>query len=233
MSFPPTSVKMVGFKPSRKQAEHHIRKGSKKHNNQVIIVDLKDHILGRAAAVIAKQLLNGKKITVVRTDELNIAGGEIRNKIKYLNFLKKKKLTNPKKGPFHRRSPSDVFCRVLRGMLPYYKKRGKAAFRRLQAYEGIPVNVARAGTRYQIPKALRHARLQPERKFTVLGSMCQHIGWKYNPIIKKLEAARKESTARVYARRQVVRAAWDQSRKAALSKISKANLAVLKKFGQA
>ena len=78
----------AGYKPSRKQADRAVRKGGKKHNNNVIIVDLKDHIMGRAAAVIAKQLLLGKKINVVRTDELNIAGGEIRNKIKYLNFLR-------------------------------------------------------------------------------------------------------------------------------------------------
>lgn len=219
--------------PTRALAERRIRKGLKKHTPDTVIVDLKDHMIGRAAAVIAKQLLLGKKVTVVRSDEACIAGAEIRNKIKYLNFLRKKHTTNPKKGPHHRRSPSDVFTRVVRGMLPYYTKRGKLAIRRLRVYEGIPLNVARAGDRVVIPKAERRTRLRPERKFTVLGEMCQHIGWKYKPVVDKLEKARKERSQRHWAKRQVVRKAWDSARKEALKKISPANLAVLKKFGKA
>merc|ERR1712146_754787 len=122
-----------------------------------------DHMVGRAAAVIAKQLLLGKRVTCVRVDKANIAGSEIRNKIKYLNFLRKRKLTNPTLGPFHKRAPNEVFTRIVRGMLPFYTKRGKLALRRLQVYEGVPSSVARKGKRYTIPKAERHTRLMPER----------------------------------------------------------------------
>merc|ERR1712146_653898 len=151
-----------------------------------------DHMVGRAAAVIAKQLLLGKRVTCFRVDEANIAGSEIRNKIKYLNFLRKRKLTNPTLGPFHKRAPNEVFTRIVRGMLPFYTKRGKLALRRLQVYEGVPSSVARKGKRYTTPKAERHTRLMPERAFTVLGNMCQHIGWKYKGVVDKLEKARKE-----------------------------------------
>jgi large subunit ribosomal protein L13Ae len=219
--------------PTRSFTERRVRKGLKKHTPDTVIVDLKDHMIGRAAAVIAKQLLLGKKVTVVRTDEANIAGAEIRNKIKYLNFLRKKHTTNPKKGPFHRRSPSEVFTRVVRGMLPYYTKRGKLALRRLRAFEGVPVNVARNGGRVVIPKAERKTRLAKERKFTVLGNMCQHVGWKYKSVVDKLEAARKERSARHFAKRAAIRAKWDSARKEATKKISKGNLAILKKFGKA
>jgi large subunit ribosomal protein L13Ae len=220
-------------KPSRKNAARSSRKGAKKHTPEIIVVDLKDHMVGRAAAVIAKQLLLGKRITVVRCDEANIAGKEIRNKVKYLNFLRKRKLTNPTLGPFHHRAPADVFMRVIRGMLPFYTKRGKLAIRRLQAFEGVPSSIARKGQRYTIPKAQRHNRLQPERAFTVLGNMCQHVGWKYKGVVDRLEKARKEKAARHHAKRATVRAAWDQARKEALTKISTANRDVLKKFGVA
>jgi large subunit ribosomal protein L13Ae len=218
---------------SRKVSARRARKGIKAHRPDITIIDLKDHVLGRAAAVVAKQLLLGRKITVVRSDEAVIAGTEIRNKIKYLNFLRKRKLTNPKKGPFHLRAPSAVFIKTVRNMLPQRTKRGQAALRRLVAYEGVPVNVSRQGARVVIPKALRVNRLKSERPFTVVGNMCEHVGWKYHGVVKKLEEARKAKAARHYAKNAKVRTAWKDARKAALKKISPANLAVLQKFGYA
>jgi large subunit ribosomal protein L13Ae len=229
-------VRHIGAAPKRSVVQRLQRKNAKKANPkvyrpQVTIVDLKGHVLGRAAAVIAKQLLLGRKITVVRADEANISGAEIRNKIKYLNFLRKRHQSNPKKGPFHHRSPSDIFCRVVRGMLPYYTKRGRSALRRLVAYEGIPANVANKGTRFVIPKAEATTRLRPERAKTVLGEMCQHIGWKYKPIVDKLEKARKEKAARFQKRTEKARAAWKKARKEAVAKLKPEAAALLKKFG--
>ena len=217
---------------SRKVAAKRVRKGIKTHRPDVHIVDLKDHVLGRAAAVIAKQLLLGKRITVVRAEKATIAGTEIRNKIKYLNYLRKKKLTNPCKGPFHHRSPSDVFVRVIRGMIPRYTKRGASALRRLTVYEGIPVNVSRNGQRVVIPRAQRRYCHRQERAYTVLGEMCRHIGWKYAPVVEKLEAQRVAKATRFHAKKEKVRSAWAVARKEAAKKISKNNQAVLAKFGQ-
>jgi len=223
---------MVG-RPSRAVVDRARRKHLARHRPDVIIIDLKNHIMGRAAAVIAKQLLLGKKITVVRCDHINIAGSEIRNKVKYLNYLRKQKVTNPKKGPFHHRSPSDIFCRVVRNMIPRYTKRGASAMRRLVAYESIPPNVARKGARAVIPKALRSDRLRKDRAYTVLGEMCQHIGWKYKKVVDRLENARKERSARYHKRVQPVRNAWKAANKSALGKVNKVNLEVLKKFNLA
>ncbi|CUG90360.1 60S ribosomal protein L13a, putative [Bodo saltans] len=217
--------------PARKVVDRRVRKGFKKHRPDVITIDLKDHVLGRAAAVVAKQLLLGKKITVVRTEQVTIAGTEIRNKIKYLNFLRKRKLTNPKLGPFHHRSPADIFVRTVRSMLPRYTKRGAKALRALVAYEGIPTNCTRTGGRVVIPKAQRFSCYKSERPYTVLGNMCKHVGWKYSAVVEKLEKARIEKAARQYKKNAGVRNAWKSARKEALGKINKKNLEVLKKFG--
>jgi len=226
-------VRHVGGAPKRAVVERLKRKGAKSHRPNITVLDLKGHVLGRAAAIVAKQLLLGRRITAVRVDEINISGSEIRNKIKYLNFLRKRHQSNPKKGPFHHRSPSDIFCRVVRGMLPYYTKRGHAALRRLVAYEGIPVNVANKGTRYVIPKAESATRLRKERKKTILGEMCEHIGWKYKPVVDKLETARKAKAARFHKRTAKLRDAWKKARKEATKKMPAANVAILKKFGVA
>jgi len=226
-------VQHIGGRPSRAVQDRASRKKARAHRPNIVVVDLKGHVLGRAAAIVAKQLLLGRKITAVRVDEANISGGEIRNKIKYLNFLRKRHQAKPSKGPFHNRSPSDIFCRVVRGMLPFYTKRGRAALRRLVAYEGIPVNVANKGTRYVIPKAEASSRLRKERKKTVLGQMCEHIGWKYKPVVDRLEAARKTKAARFYKRTNKLRDAWKKARKEAVKKMPAGNVAILKKFGVA
>lgn len=45
-----------------------------------ITIDGKGHLLGRLASTVAKQLLNGQKIVVVRCEALNISGEFFRAK---------------------------------------------------------------------------------------------------------------------------------------------------------
>ena len=45
-----------------------------------VIIDGKGHLLGRLASTVAKQLLNGQKIVVVRCEALNISGEFFRAK---------------------------------------------------------------------------------------------------------------------------------------------------------
>ena len=47
---------------------------------KVVIVDGRGHLLGRLASILAKELLNGQKVVVVRTEEINISGSLFRNK---------------------------------------------------------------------------------------------------------------------------------------------------------
>jgi len=39
-----------------------------------VVIDGKGHLLGRLASIVAKQLLAGKKIVVVRTEQIVISG---------------------------------------------------------------------------------------------------------------------------------------------------------------
>ena len=45
-----------------------------------VIIDGKGHLLGRLASIVAKQLLNGQKIVIVRCEALNISGEFFRAK---------------------------------------------------------------------------------------------------------------------------------------------------------
>ncbi len=42
--------------------------------SDTVVIDGKGHLLGRLASIVAKQLLEGKKIAVVRTEAIVISG---------------------------------------------------------------------------------------------------------------------------------------------------------------
>ena len=119
-----------------------------------VVVDARHHMLGRLASIIAKELLNGQKVVVVRCEELCISGGLVRQKMKYMRFLRKRMNTKPSHGPIHFRAPAKIFWRTVRGMIPHKTKRGAAALARLKAYEGIPPPYDKT-KRMVIPDALK------------------------------------------------------------------------------
>lgn len=170
-----------------------------------VVIDCKDHLLGRLASVIAKELLNGTKIAAVRTENICISGSFMRNKIKYHYFLDKRKNTNPRAGPFHFRSPSKILWRTVRGMLPHKTKRGTAALKRLKVYEGVPPPFDQT-KRVVVPEAYRAVRLRPGRKYTVLGRLSAEVGWKYRDVVARLENKRKIRSHAWYLRQKAIKA---------------------------
>jgi len=162
-----------------------------------VIVDGRGHLLGRLASVLAKELLNGQKVVVVRAEEINISGSLFRNKLKYASFIRKRTNTNPTRGPWHYRAPSRILWRVIRGMVPHKTDRAKIALERLKVYEGIPHPFDRL-KRVVVPAALRTTRLRPGRKYCRLGDLSAQVGWKHDSLIQKLENQRKEKSATYY-----------------------------------
>eukprot|EP00187_Rhodella_violacea_P003479 CAMPEP_0174904224 /NCGR_PEP_ID=MMETSP0167-20121228/47684_1 /TAXON_ID=38298 /ORGANISM="Rhodella maculata, Strain CCMP736" /LENGTH=198 /DNA_ID=CAMNT_0016146809 /DNA_START=37 /DNA_END=633 /DNA_ORIENTATION=+ len=168
-----------------------------------VIVDGRGHLLGRLASIVAKQLLNGQSVTIVRTEEINISGTFLRNKRKFLAFLRKRMNTNPKKGPIHFRAPSRILWRTVRGMVPHKTARGAEALGRLAVFEGVPPEFA-ARKRMVIPDALRVTRLRPDRKFCRLGRLSAEVGWKYAKVIEKVEAKRKVRSAAAWQKKKAL-----------------------------
>ena len=54
-----------------------------------VVIDGKGHLLGRLASTVAKQLLNGQKIVVVRCEALNISGEFFRAKRRRMAYCPK------------------------------------------------------------------------------------------------------------------------------------------------
>ncbi|KAK2461848.1 hypothetical protein APHAL10511_006311 [Amanita phalloides] len=175
-----------------------------------IVIDGKGHLLGRLASIIAKQVLSGQKIVVVRCEEINISGSFFRNKLRYHNFLHKRHIVNPKKsGPFHHRAPSKILYRAIRGMVPHKTARGAAALERLKLFEGVPPPYDRK-KRMVVPEALRVLRLKPGRKYCTVKRLSHEVGWGYKDVIERLEEKRKVK-AQAFHERKVAAAARRQA----------------------
>ncbi|KAG0489022.1 hypothetical protein HPP92_007833 [Vanilla planifolia] len=162
-----------------------------------VIVDARHHMLGRLASIVAKELLNGQHIVVVRCEEICMSGGLVRQKMKFLRFLRKRMNTKPSHGPIHFRAPAKILWRTIRGMIPHKTKRGAAALARLKAYEGVPPPYDRM-KRMVIPDALKVLRLQVGHKYCLLGRLSSEVGWGYSDTIKELEEKRKQRAKVAY-----------------------------------
>ncbi|KAF7190023.1 60S ribosomal protein L16 [Pseudocercospora fuligena] len=171
----------------------------------VVVIDGKGHLLGRLASTVAKQLLNGQKIVVVRCEALNISGEFFRAKLKYSAFLRKQTRYNPTRGgPWHFRTPAKMFWRTVRGMIPHKTERGAKAMERLKVFEGIPPPYDHK-KRMVVPQALRVLRLKPGRKYCTVGRLGHEFGWKYQDVVARLEERRKVKGQAYYEKKRAAR----------------------------
>ncbi|MGB9732487.1 MAG: 50S ribosomal protein L13 [Candidatus Micrarchaeia archaeon] len=102
------------------------------------IINVEGAILGRAASKIAKMLLNGDTVVVLNAEKMLISGHEKDIVENYKQRIELKDKANPEHSPYWSRRPDLLVKRVIRGMLPYKKAKGKKAYRLLKVYMGIP-----------------------------------------------------------------------------------------------
>jgi large subunit ribosomal protein L13Ae len=178
--------------------------------SDVTVIDAKGHLFGRLASIVAKQLLLGKKVVVVRCEAMVISGSITRNKVKFAQFIKKRMNTNPGRGPFHFRSPARLFWRSLRGMLPHKTARGALALGRLATYEGIPEPYDKV-KRVVVPGALKAIRMRPDRQYCLLGNLSKEVGWGYGELVSQLEAKRKLKEQAFYQEKKQLKIQKDKA----------------------
>lgn len=111
--------------------------------DNVVIIDCRGHLLGRIASIVAKELLLGQRVVLVRCEEINISGSFIRNKLLYMSYLRKKMNSNPKLGPFHFRAPSRLVWRTIRSMMQHKIAKCEAALERLKVRSMLPLHSVR------------------------------------------------------------------------------------------
>lgn len=102
------------------------------------VVDATNLILGRMASYVAKQALDGKHVVVVNAEKAVISGTKARVVARAKTKLRTRTLASQEKAPTHPRRPDTYVRRVIRGMLPWKKPKGKQAFHRVRVHIGVP-----------------------------------------------------------------------------------------------
>ncbi len=152
-----------------------------------IIIDATNMILGRLAARVAKMLLEGKRIIIVNAEKAVISGEPSMVINRYKELFEIKSRRNPRRGPFQYSRPDLFVKRRIRGMLPYKKRRGKLAFRRLKVYVGLPPEFEKADKvvfhELDATKRLRY-------KWITVGDLLKKLGWSGKTEWKKVSLAR-------------------------------------------
>lgn len=194
-----------------------------------VIIDGRGHMLGRLATTVAKELLNGQKVSVVRCEAINMSGSLFRAQLKYTAFKRKTNNVNPKHGPFHYRAPSKIFHRVVRGMIPHKTARGAAALDRLVVHDGMP-HPYDMKKKVVVPQALKVLRLKAHRKYCVLGDLSHKFGWKCKDLLAKLEDRRRVRSQGFFAKKKAVIKSNEKTRQAVIAKLGKDESALLKKI---
>jgi len=105
-----------------------------------LIYDGKDAVFGRLASVAAKELLKGNFVDIINCDDIIISGDK---KILAKKILAKREMGSggSMKGPKYPRVADRLVKRMIRGMLPRDRERGREAFKRLKCYVGSPEDV--------------------------------------------------------------------------------------------
>jgi len=101
----------------------------------VAIIDAQGAVLGRLCTTVAKRLLKGEEIAVVNAEKAIVSGKKAMIKAHYKH---EREVGTYRKGPFYPRMPDQIVKRTVRGMIPYQEPHGRAAFKRLKCYIGVP-----------------------------------------------------------------------------------------------
>ncbi len=102
------------------------------------VVDASGLVLGRAASVIAKRLLQGESIVVINAEQAVVTG----SRAQVLSFYTAARARGSvRSGPHFPRYPDRIFRRTVRGMVPHLKTRGKEAMDRLEVHIGTPADM--------------------------------------------------------------------------------------------
>jgi large subunit ribosomal protein L13 len=113
-------------------------KGKDAKTVQYDVYDAEGKVLGRLASTVAKQLSQGRTVAVVNASKAVISGNGNVIAARYKIRLNLKESENPEHSPYWSRRPDMLVKRIIRGMLPYRHPKGKAAYRRLRVFMGVP-----------------------------------------------------------------------------------------------
>ena len=135
------------------------------------VIDASDCIMGRLASSVAKTLLNGEEVHIVNAENAVISGSK---DMVFGEYISKRNLNHPRKGPYYPRMPHMMLKRAVRGMIPYQKPRGREAFKKLKVDIGTPVAL-----KEEKIETVEKAKMNNSTKYIKLGDISKNLGAKF------------------------------------------------------
>lgn len=139
-----------------------------------MIIDGTGLVMGRLATYVAEEVMKGKNIAVVNADKIIVSGTKEFLMQRYKKRLDAQVKTNPLKGPKFPRMPDRILRRAVRNMLPWKSKRGREAYKKMEAYIGVPEQYS--GSKLSKPrqaiKEIKGAKME-------LGALSKLLGAKW------------------------------------------------------
>jgi large subunit ribosomal protein L13 len=141
----------------------------------VKVYDAEQMVVGRLGSKVAKAALLGENIIIVNVEKAIITG-DPRTLIKtWKEKFNIRTSYKPARGPFHNRRPDKMVRRMIRGMLPWPTPRGKAAYKRIKVFIGIPEKYADA-EKIVLEKSRYRSMKQ---KHIVVQELSHELGWRH------------------------------------------------------
>ena len=135
----------------------------------MIIIDGNGAIFGRLATRVAKAALNGEDVAVVNAENIIITGKKPVILAKYKARRAVIMKANPEHAPHWPRRPDMLVRRMIRGMLPFEKPRGKIAFKKIRVYIGVPAEFKN--------KKMEQGERKDVLKFMKIINLSRELGW--------------------------------------------------------
>lgn len=138
----------------------------------MIIVDGTDMVLGRIASGIAKKLMQGEEVHLINAEKIVVSGTPQNTVEDYMQKRRLQQKATPEFSPKWPKVPHLMVRRVIRGMLPFKKAKGKTAFKKLRVYVGNP-NLKGDALVFENAKNKGFAR------YITIEKMCKQLGAKW------------------------------------------------------
>ena len=130
-------------------------------------------VLGRLAALVAKDVLLGETVNVVNCEKVIISGDKVG--VVANEKTKRDRKGYPLKSAKFTRLPDRCVRRTIRGMLPWKQARGKEAFKRVMCFVGVPEVL---GKENMVTLEKHSVKKLPTLKYITIGEICKSLGGK-------------------------------------------------------
>jgi large subunit ribosomal protein L13 len=126
-----------------------------------VVIDAKGAVLGRVGTYAAKELLKGGSVEIINAEEALISGSDdfllkLRAKLKMGHG-------SSLKGPRIIRQEDRLMKRIIRGMLPWDRPKGREAYKRLRCHIGngdLSAEELKSARTFEIQKPMKFETLK-------------------------------------------------------------------------